>query len=206
MRTGDIEAEYNDLLEEARLCLSQLQKAQLQLEEEVMNHYCSRKEKDRLEKELMCANEERVKLDEELSLVKKEARQLEADLADSSKEAELSLLRLHHVQEELEQYFLAKKEIERLETESRVAKKEIERLKTELIMARNERERLEADMRLESRTLENQLVHQAEKLHWLRGQRELLIRMVRMQGRNQRAFMAVWGRIALYALKPQYHV
>jgi hypothetical protein len=44
---------------------------------------------------------------------------------------------------------------------------------------------------------------QAEKLHWLRGQRELMIRMVRLQGRKLRGFMAMDGRIALPALKRQ---
>ncbi|TVS07216.1 MAG: hypothetical protein EA413_01640, partial [Cyanobium sp. PLM2.Bin73] len=56
---------------------------------------------------------------------------------------------------------------------------------------------------LKSRDLENQLIRQAEKLHWLRGQRELLIRMARVQGRKLREFMAVDGRIVLPALKRQ---
>lgn len=54
---------------------------------------------------------------------------------------------------------------------------------------------------LEHYFLENQ--RKDEKLRWLRGQRELLLRMLRLQGRFQQRFLALDGRIALPSLRRQ---
>jgi len=54
---------------------------------------------------------------------------------------------------------------------------------------------------LEHYFLENQ--RKDEKLRWLRGQRELLLRMLRLQGRFQQRFLALDGRIALPYLRRQ---
>ena len=54
---------------------------------------------------------------------------------------------------------------------------------------------------LEYYFLENQ--RKDEKLHWLRGQRDLLLRMLRLQGRFQHRFLVLDGRIALTSLRRQ---
>jgi chromosome segregation ATPase len=83
---------------------------------------------------------------------------------------------------------------------------EKEGLERELIDAREESELLllqlhQVQEELEYYFLENQ--RKDEKLHWLRGQRELLLRMLRLQGRFQQRFMALDGRIALPSLRRQ---
>ena len=83
---------------------------------------------------------------------------------------------------------------------------EKEGLERELIDAREESELLllqlhQVQEELEYYFLENQ--RKEEKLHWLRGQRELLLRMLRLHGRFQQRFLALDGRIALPSLHRQ---
>ena len=83
---------------------------------------------------------------------------------------------------------------------------EKEGLERELIDAREESELLllqlhQVQEELEYYFLENQ--RKEEKLHWLRGQRELLLRMLRLHGRFKQRFLALDGRIALPSLRRQ---
>ncbi|MCP9802607.1 hypothetical protein KBY75_03385 [Cyanobium sp. T1G-Tous] len=83
---------------------------------------------------------------------------------------------------------------------------EKEGLQKELIDAREESELLllqlhQVQEELEYYFLENQ--RKEEKLHWLRGQREVLLRMLRLHGRFQQRFLALDGRIALPSLRRQ---
>jgi uncharacterized protein (DUF3084 family) len=122
---------------------------------------------------------------------------------------------------------VAKEEKEGLAGELRVVKEEKEGLAGELRVAKEEKEGLAGELRVVKRELANaqeeaelcllqlhqvqeeleyyflETRRQAEKLHWLRGQRELLIRMLRLQGRKLREFMVVDGRIVMPALKRQ---
>lgn len=101
--------------------------------------------------------------------------------------------------------------------ELRQAKEGLERELVEVIRGKEGLERELSDSREESELLLLQL-HQVQeelehyflenrrkdqKLHWLRGQRELLRRMLRLQGHVQQRFLALDGRIALPALRRQ---
>ena len=93
--------------------------------------------------------------------------------------------------------------IDDFEAATQGAKEELEK---ELADVREESELLllqlhQLQEELEYYFLENQ--RKDEKLHWLRGQRELLLRMLRVQGRFQQRFLALDGRIALPSLRRQ---
>lgn len=107
---------------------------------------------------------------------------LERKLAEANEENELVLLQLHQVQEELELIFLQQKNDQK--------------------RLRKTQQELEHYF-LESRNLNVQLNRQAEKLDWLRGQRELLMRMVLVQGRRLRKMMALDARVAIPMLRLQ---
>lgn len=105
-----------------------------------------------------------------------------------------------------------------LALQSNTFQSEKERLEEELTGIRLENERLETKLRdacVESEALMFQL-HQLkeelehyyldnqrkdEKLRWLRGQRDLLLRMLRLQGEIQQRFIALNRRIALPSLR-----
>ena len=83
---------------------------------------------------------------------------------------------------------------------------EKEGLEKELADARQDSELLllqlhQVQEELEHYFLENQ--RKEEKLHWLRGQRVLLLRMLRLQGHVQQRFLALDGRIAMPSLRRQ---
>jgi chromosome segregation ATPase len=97
-------------------------------------------------------------------------------------------------------------EKEGLERELGEVRGEKEGLERELVDVREESELLllqlhQVQEELEHYFLENQ--RKDEKLHWLRGQRQLLLRMLRLQGHVQQRFLALDGRIALPSLRRQ---
>ena len=97
-------------------------------------------------------------------------------------------------------------EKEGLEKELGEVRGEKEGLEKELTDARQESELLllqlhQVQEELEHYFLENQ--RKEEKLHWLRGQRVLLLRMLRLQGHVQQRFLALDGRIAMPSLRRQ---
>jgi chromosome segregation ATPase len=97
-------------------------------------------------------------------------------------------------------------EKEGLERELGEVRGEKEGLERELVDVREESELLllqlhQVQEELEYYFLENQ--RKDEKLHWLRGQRQLLLRMLRLQGHVQQRFLALDGRIALPSLRRQ---
>lgn len=107
---------------------------------------------------------------------------LERELAGANEENELVLIRLHQVQEELSLTVLQHKD------------------------EQNKLRKTQQDLEhyfLESRNLNAQLDRQAEKLDWLRDQRELLIRLVLAEGRKLREMMALDARVAVPALRMQ---
>jgi chromosome segregation ATPase len=186
-------AGFEDLKEEADLALQQLQDAQVQLEEQSL------------------AFEEQGRAFEEQSRALKESKE----------ENELILFQLHQVQEELETVFLDGRE---KESKLKFNRRKCARLESEVADIRGEADlfrrncvRLEsevADIRGEADLFRRQLhrvqeelefyfvdnQRKEEKLAWLRGQRELLIRMLRLQARVQIRFGALDARIALPAM------
>jgi chromosome segregation ATPase len=107
---------------------------------------------------------------------------LERKLAEAKEESELVLLQLHQVQEELELMSLQYKD----------EQKKLRRTQQDLEY-----------YFLESLNLKAQLNRQADKLDWLRGQRELLMRMVLVQSRRLRKMMALDARVAIPMLRLQ---
>lgn len=182
--------ELHDAKEEAERSLQQLLEVQSKLEQEILSHCDTCRGKDALERKL----------------------------AEAKEENELVLLQLHQVQEELELIFLqnkdeqnklraeAKQENELVLLQLRQAQEELGLIslqhKDEQKKLRKTQQELEYYF-LEYHNLNAQLNRQAEKLAWLRSQRELLIRMVRMQGRRLREMIALDARVAIPMLRLQ---
>ncbi|MCP9778590.1 MULTISPECIES: FkbM family methyltransferase [unclassified Cyanobium] len=127
--------------------------------------------------------------------------------ADRAKAIDIELESLREEKEGLQKELgEVRGEKEGLQREFGEVRGEKDGLQRELIDAREESELLllqlhQVQEELEYYFLENQ--RKEEKLHGLRGQREVLLRMLRLHGRFQQRFLALDGRIALPSLRRQ---
>ena len=121
-------------------------------------------------------------------------------LKESKEENELILLQLFQVQEELEVTFLDRQE---KEAKLKFNRNKCDRLESEIANVRGEADLFQRQLHRVQEELELYFVdnqRKEDKLSWLRGQRELLIRMLRLQSRVQRRFNALDARTALPAM------
>ena len=124
----------------------------------------------------------------ELAAVSASKASLEKEYKEEKENAESLLHQLHLVQEELETIFIEKCQ---KDTELAETTKKLTRSRQKCVKPENS-ERL---INQEAAHLRRQLNRQAEKLDWLRGQRQLLMRMVLAQSRKLREMMALNARV-----------
>ena len=179
-------AGLEDLKEEAELALQQLLAAQVQLEEQCLALKESKEENGLTLLQLQAAQKQ---IGEQCLALK-----------ESKEENELILLQLFQVQEELEVTFLDRQE---KEAKLKFNRNKCDRLESEIANVRGEADLFQRQLHRVQEELELYFVdnqRKEDKLSWLRGQRELLIRMLRLQSRVQRRFNALDARTALPAM------
>ena len=207
-------AGLEDLKEEAELALQQLLAAQVQLEEQCLALKESKEENGLTLLQLQAAQKQigeqclalkESKEENGLTLLQLQAAQKQIGeqclaLKESKEENELILLQLFQVQEELEVTFLDRQE---KEAKLKFNRNKCDRLESEIANVRGEADLFQRQLHRVQEELELYFVdnqRKEDKLSWLRGQRELLIRMLRLQSRVQRRFNALDARTALPAM------
>jgi len=179
---SELEAEHRDLLEEANLSLHQLQNVQALLEKQTLSQQATCEENEKLQTELAVVKEDNESLKGHLAAVYEDNDSLKGTLAavyddNDSLKGKLAVFNDDKV---------------RLKAELKDVREDTQLLLKQLHQAQEELER----HFLEANNLRGQVTRQTDKLCWLREQRELLIDMVREQGRALRAFMALNSRFA----------
>ena len=200
-------AELEDLKEEAELALQQLLAAQVQLEEQCLAIKESKEENELILLQLHQAQEEledtlldRQEKEAKLEFNRNKCDRLESEIANIRGEADLFQRQLSQAQKELKLVVLDRQE---KEAKLKFNRNKCDRLESEIANVRGEADLSQRQLHRVQEELELYFVdnqRKEDKLSWLRGQRELLIRMLRLQSRVKRRFNALDARTALPAM------